>query len=211
MTRPSWLGRAVMNEHHHAIEQASRRWRGGRRDDSARTRRQILISTQVQKQEPHRLRQEGGGPGIAGPDGPRLLEERAGFRARRGVYRVIVFTGVAAADAHPDAVHDDVWLDAVDVRALDLPQARGRVAPVDGPVVLTVVCVFINFTSKGPAAPVADAAARRRRARRVRPALRRPFVRKSIYIYTHTFTRLASGSHMYMYRPLGCHNGGDRV
>ena len=47
MTRPSWLCRAVRNRHHHAIEQASRRWRGGRRDDSARTRRQILISTQV--------------------------------------------------------------------------------------------------------------------------------------------------------------------
>ena len=31
----------------HAIEQASRRWRGGGRDDSARTRRKILISTQV--------------------------------------------------------------------------------------------------------------------------------------------------------------------
>ena len=30
-----------------AIEQASRRWRGGRRDDSARTRRKFLISTQV--------------------------------------------------------------------------------------------------------------------------------------------------------------------
>ena len=30
MVRPSWLGRAVRNEHHHAIEQASRRWRGGR-------------------------------------------------------------------------------------------------------------------------------------------------------------------------------------
>ena len=29
-----------------AIEQASRRWRGGRRCDSARTRRKILISTQ---------------------------------------------------------------------------------------------------------------------------------------------------------------------
>ena len=47
MTRPSWLGRAVRNWHHHAIEQASRRWRGGRHDDSARTRRKILISTQV--------------------------------------------------------------------------------------------------------------------------------------------------------------------
>jgi hypothetical protein len=31
----------------HTIEQASRRWRGGRRDGSARTRRTILISTQV--------------------------------------------------------------------------------------------------------------------------------------------------------------------
>ena len=47
MTRPSWLCRAVRNRHHHAIEQASRRWRGGRRDDSVRTRRKIFISTQV--------------------------------------------------------------------------------------------------------------------------------------------------------------------
>ena len=29
MTRPCWIGRAVRNRHHHAIEQASRRWRGG--------------------------------------------------------------------------------------------------------------------------------------------------------------------------------------
>ena len=41
-----WLSRAARNRHRHAIEQASRRWRGGRRDDSARTRRKILISTQ---------------------------------------------------------------------------------------------------------------------------------------------------------------------
>ena len=47
MTRPSWLARAARNRHCHAIEPASRRWRGGRRDDSARTRRKILISTQV--------------------------------------------------------------------------------------------------------------------------------------------------------------------
>ena len=40
-------GRAVRNRHRHAIEQASRRWRGGRRDDAARTRRKVLISTQV--------------------------------------------------------------------------------------------------------------------------------------------------------------------
>ncbi len=30
MTRPSWLGRAARNRHRPAIEQASRRWRGGR-------------------------------------------------------------------------------------------------------------------------------------------------------------------------------------
>ena len=47
MTRPTWLGRATRNQHRHAIEQASRRWRGGRRNDSARTRRKILISTQA--------------------------------------------------------------------------------------------------------------------------------------------------------------------
>ena len=47
MTRPRWLRRAVSNRHRHAIEQASHRWRGGRREDSARTRRTILISTQV--------------------------------------------------------------------------------------------------------------------------------------------------------------------
>jgi len=39
----------VRNRHRHAIEQASRRWREGRRDDSARTRRKILISTQVKR------------------------------------------------------------------------------------------------------------------------------------------------------------------
>ncbi len=47
MTRPCRLRRAVTNRHRHAIEQASRRWRGGRRDGSARTRRKILISTQA--------------------------------------------------------------------------------------------------------------------------------------------------------------------
>ena len=47
MTRPRWLRPAVMNRHCHAIEQAPRRWRGGRRAYSARTRRKILISTQV--------------------------------------------------------------------------------------------------------------------------------------------------------------------
>ena len=47
MTRRCWLDRAARHRHRHAIEQASRRWRGGRRGDSARARRKILISTQV--------------------------------------------------------------------------------------------------------------------------------------------------------------------
>ena len=47
MTRPCWLRRAVRNRHRHVIEQASCRWRGGQRDDLARTRRKILIFTQV--------------------------------------------------------------------------------------------------------------------------------------------------------------------
>ena len=34
MTWPRWLRRTVRNRHRHAIEQASRRWRGGRRGDS---------------------------------------------------------------------------------------------------------------------------------------------------------------------------------
>ena len=33
MTRPCWFRRAVRSRHRHAIEQASRRWRGGRRDE----------------------------------------------------------------------------------------------------------------------------------------------------------------------------------
>ena len=44
MTRPTCLGRAVTNQHRHAIEQASRRWRGGR---NSGTRRKLLISTQA--------------------------------------------------------------------------------------------------------------------------------------------------------------------
>ena len=50
MTWPRWFRRAVRNRHRHAIEQGSRRWRGGRRDDSARTCRKILISTQARPQ-----------------------------------------------------------------------------------------------------------------------------------------------------------------
>ena len=51
LTLPCWLRSAVRNRHRHAIEQASRRWRGGRRDDSAQTRRKILISTQVDDED----------------------------------------------------------------------------------------------------------------------------------------------------------------
>ena len=43
-----WKSTSALGPHRHAIEQASHRWRGGRRDDSARTRREILISTQVE-------------------------------------------------------------------------------------------------------------------------------------------------------------------
>jgi hypothetical protein len=38
MTLPRWFRRAVRNRHRHAIEQASRRWRGNRRGYSGRTR-----------------------------------------------------------------------------------------------------------------------------------------------------------------------------
>ena len=41
MTRPCWPRREMSNRHRHAIELASRRWRGGRRDDSARRRRKF--------------------------------------------------------------------------------------------------------------------------------------------------------------------------
>jgi len=40
MTWPRWFRRAVRNRHRHA-EQVSRRWRGGRRGDSGRTRRKF--------------------------------------------------------------------------------------------------------------------------------------------------------------------------
>ena len=40
MTRPCWLRRAVRNRHRHAIEQASRRWRGGY-DSTVSKRRKI--------------------------------------------------------------------------------------------------------------------------------------------------------------------------
>ena len=45
MTWPRWLRRAVRNRHRHAIEQASRRWRRGRRGNSGRTRRKFDFHT----------------------------------------------------------------------------------------------------------------------------------------------------------------------
>ena len=45
MTRPSWLHRVVRNCYRHAVEQASRRWRGGRRGGSGRTRRNFDFHT----------------------------------------------------------------------------------------------------------------------------------------------------------------------
>ena len=49
MWKSKFYGAFVLNHRAvlHAIEQASRRWGGGRRDGSARTRRKILISAQV--------------------------------------------------------------------------------------------------------------------------------------------------------------------
>ena len=47
MTWPRWFRRAVRNRHRHAIEQVSRRWRGGRRRRFRTKRASNLISTQV--------------------------------------------------------------------------------------------------------------------------------------------------------------------
>ena len=53
LMRPCWLRRAVRNRHRHAIEQASRRWRGGRRGDSGRTRRKFDFHTATYVVEQH--------------------------------------------------------------------------------------------------------------------------------------------------------------
>jgi hypothetical protein len=47
MTWPRWFRRAVMNRHRHAIDQASRRWRGERRGYSGRTRRKFDFRTGI--------------------------------------------------------------------------------------------------------------------------------------------------------------------
>ena len=75
MTPPSWLGLESGEEptspRH---EQASRRWCEGQRDDSARTRRKILVSTQVHA-SPRRRR--------SGSSSPPARRWRASRRARR--------------------------------------------------------------------------------------------------------------------------------
>ena len=83
MTRPCWLRRAVRKGHRHAIEQASRLWRGGRQ-----TRRKILISTQVVRRHHVGVTHH---PGALAHVGRRLQRRRrvadhgagAGGRARR--------------------------------------------------------------------------------------------------------------------------------
>ena len=97
------LRRAVRNRHRHAIEQASRRWRGGRRGDSARTRRKILIPTQGGTRRtggspPRRSRSRGsrsraprrtsgcsraGPPSSRRPSSPRPRTAAAGARSSR--------------------------------------------------------------------------------------------------------------------------------
>ena len=56
LMRPCWLRRAVRNRHRRAIEQASRRWRGGRRGDSGRTRRQFDFHTGLEARSTSRRR-----------------------------------------------------------------------------------------------------------------------------------------------------------
>ena len=112
------LGRAVRNRHRHAIEQASRRWRGGRRDDSARTRRKILISTQVAARTVGVVTL--GAPHVPPPEGTPC--------ATRGV-----LADVAGA-AWPDVALITVASDAIrgdrggDVEAATAADAYGRVS-----------------------------------------------------------------------------------
>ena len=65
MTWPRWLRRAARNRHRHAVEQVSRRWRGGRRGDSGQTRRKFDFRTgrgaaAAQRRVAARLRRRGG-------------------------------------------------------------------------------------------------------------------------------------------------------
>ena len=96
MARLSWFGRAVRNEHHHAIEQASRRWRRGRRDDSARTHRNILISTQ-EMTPPSSSRGVGGAERVrrncCRPRRARQWKHRTAFARLRGVQQQRRSTG----------------------------------------------------------------------------------------------------------------------
>ena len=83
MAWPRWFRRAARNRHRHAIEQASRRWRGGKRDDSARMRREILISTQARPRDlEHRLDVQ---LDVALEERLLRLDVGGGDRAHRGV------------------------------------------------------------------------------------------------------------------------------
>ena len=88
MTRPSWFGRAPRNPHRHAIEQATRRWRGGRRDDLARTRRKFDFHTGLGADPPQFI-----GRGVVGPAAEREF-------GTQQVAIVGVVVAVASALAH---------------------------------------------------------------------------------------------------------------
>ena len=105
--RPSWLGRAVRNEHHHAIEQASRRWRRGRRDDSARTHRNILISTQ-EMTPPSSSRGVGGAERVRRnccmPRLAKQWKQRTAFARLRGVQQHLRSTGAGRGRSRSSSI-----------------------------------------------------------------------------------------------------------
>ena len=79
VTRPSWFGRAARNRHRHAIEQASRRWRGGRRDDLAQTRRKFDFHTGLGADPPQFI-----GRGVIGPRAPHVPADGGVLALGRG-------------------------------------------------------------------------------------------------------------------------------
>ena len=109
MTRPCWLRRAVRNRHRHAIEQASHRWRGGRRERAVK----------FDFHTGHHQRPELPDPPDAGL--PRGEELR-----RVGPLRVNAVAGAhLRADAAPDALTDRVS-GQPDVSACARAHARPR-------------------------------------------------------------------------------------
>ena len=97
-----------------ASRSTKRAKRKRRRNDGAKVMGALNTETRTSSST-----KEGRGRGAARFDGPGLLEERPGFGQRLSGRVSLNVPG-----AHPDAVDDDVWLDAVDVRALDV-EARG--------------------------------------------------------------------------------------